>query len=106
MRLPLLKNSSVLPSRGLRGACPICRKKLPKNAVAIMGGALRVTDRKRQRAEMAEDLVGYLSILWHEGRAASLVEWAPRGQFDIYLCSTKCLRTLFSAWVDALEACK
>lgn len=57
---------------------------------------------------MDEQLTGFVDLHWHAhevgGACVPLVEDAPAGQAELYACSPACMRKLFNAWVDALEA--
>jgi len=58
---------------------------------------------------------GFASITWHGAHDAgtgedreifTTVDFARDcrgGQFEIYFCSTACLRAFFNSWVEALE---
>lgn len=80
----------------------------------LAGGAMRVTDVNTKSAELAEDCIGFLTLVWHgeHGTRAdddidarvSLADETPGGQFEFYFCSTSCLREFLNASVDALEA--
>jgi hypothetical protein len=51
--------------------------------------------------------VGFLSLHWHCDQVASaylpIVDNARGGQFEMYYCSTECLRAFLGACVDELE---
>ena len=56
----------------------------------------------------ASDAVGFLSLVWHDDTIASaylpIVDDARGGQFEMYYCSTECLRAFLVGCVDELEA--
>lgn len=88
----------------------------PGSFVVLCAGAMRVTDAKNDCAEVAEDCIAFLDLTWHPNHGdgpkphfdafvtVPVVEKAPAGQFDLYFCSTRCLRAFFGACVDELEA--
>ncbi len=81
----------------------------------LAGGAMRIIDRRSRSADIAEDCIGFLDLVWHGahdgGRGTDreihvrvpIAEDTPDGQFEFYFCSTDCLRSFFSTCVDALE---
>ena len=76
---------------------------------------MRVTDAKHHCAEIAEDCIGFLDLIWHGERNGEtelgseivvylpLADETPGGQFEFYFCSTQCLRDFLNACVDELE---
>lgn len=103
-KFPVLFKKACL---SVRPCCSQCKKKTAKDnhdIAAIMGGAMKLIN-KRGDTEMAEGCVGFLDIHWHGNVCAMLpiVEDSPNGQFDLYFCSTACLRGFFNACVDELE---
>lgn len=75
----------------------------------LNGGALHVTDASTHSAEIANDCIGFMSMVWHAEDVGvfsvlDIADETPGGQFDFYFCSTKCLRAFFGACVDGLEA--
>ena len=81
----------------------------------LAGGAMRVVDRKKKSATIADDCIGFLDLVWHGAHdggigadreicaRVQLADDTPRGQFEFYFCSTHCLRKFFNACVDRLE---
>ena len=76
----------------------------------VAGGALRRID--ENCSEIGDDLLGFLNIGHHSAHpngedlpnaCLDLVEESPIGQFELYFCSTKCLRQYFNRCVDQLE---
>ena len=73
-------------------------------------------DRKRLNGGFHDRMDGYTSVTWHGAHDNGLgkdrdiftsvyfAEDCEGGQFEIYFCSTNCLRAFFGSWVDALEA--
>lgn len=69
---------------------------------------MRVVSRCTLSAEIADDCIGFLSMVWHADDIGvcsfmRVADWTPGGQFEFYFCSTKCLRAFFNACVDGLE---
>lgn len=102
--LPLIQGST---NRSLR-CCPVCGTSYADtgNRFAVFSAvALRRTG--PESAEMDEQLTGFVDLQWHDhqggGACVNLVEDAPAGQTELYVCSPACLRALFNGWVDALE---
>lgn len=106
MKFPILKRKAFLSSVP---RCPRCGEESQAGAMAILGGgAMRVTDKKTGDAVMADDCGGFLDIVWHGGAfdvdvLVPIADDTPRGQFEFYFCSTKCLRAFLNACVDELE---
>lgn len=112
MKFPALKRKSALWP--LKSVCRSCANK-PYSRAIFMGGAMRVTDAKTKSAEIAEDFIGFLDILWHSAHGGGtgadrginvtvpLADETPIGQFEFYFCSTRCLREFFAACADELE---
>jgi len=98
--------------------CPQCKKRkvLEPHSMAILNGGAFLMDRKHDCGRMDERLDGFLNLIWHgahdcgigEDRdIGALVDVAKNcrgGQFEIYFCSTNCLRTFLNSCVDALES--
>lgn len=106
MRFPVIKGKGFLLSRP---RCPQCGGRSTPGAFAVLdGGAMRVTNAKTGDAVMADDCAGFLDVVWHGGAndvdaMVSLAEDTPKGQFEFYFCSTKCLRAFLNTCVDELE---
>jgi hypothetical protein len=112
---PLIEGSaSSYPSKAL---CPACRKGKvfePNSFVVMSGGALLMNRRRRSGGPDAS-LDGFLDLVWHGAHDCGLgehrevffsmpiVKEVRGGQFDLYFCSTRCLRRFLSMLVDALE---
>ena len=76
----------------------------------VAGGALRRLD--EDNSEIGDDLLGFLNIGHHSAHSngeslpsacLDLVEESPIGQFELYFCSTNCLRQYFNRCMDQLE---
>lgn len=117
LKFPVLKGKKVFPQKAV---CPWCRERkvFEPNAFAVlMGGAMRVTDEKRKSATVASDCVGFLNMNWHGAHdggqdvgehgagdvGVSIADWTPGGQWEMYFCSTWCLRQFLNDCVDELE---
>ena len=105
--------------------CPICSKnKIDSSEKVILnaGGIIdSITESKIQKGiENSEGslgihypLTGFWNIAWHclniskEKNVTAvnleIVNFSKLGQFDLYFCSTHCLRVFFNAIVDEME---
>jgi len=98
--------------------CPVCGQHPvgePHSFVAVNGGALLRTG--EDTATISDQLSGFWTIRWHGAHrdmggqgplpeASASVDVAHDtkcGQWDIYCCSTECLRRFFGHLVDLLE---
>ena len=113
MKFPLLKGKHT--AHPDVAVCPQCKKSkvLEPHSMAILDGGSIYMGRKRG---VAEKLEGFASITWHGAHdngiggdrdifvSSELASDCRGGQFEIYFCSTKCLRAFFDSWVDDLEA--
>jgi hypothetical protein len=109
------KRPSLAAKRGRRPRCPQCGGPLGHSTAIIAGGAMRVVGgrpgrpwvEKTGRAEMfaPHEAIGFLRLVWHREMApdVTIVDAAPCGQFDLYLCSILCLRSFMTARIDDLE---
>jgi hypothetical protein len=73
-------------------------------------------DRNRSNGGPNDHMDGFASIAWHGGHdggvgsdrdilvSVDVAKDCRGGQFEVYFCSTACLRAFFNSWVDALEA--
>jgi hypothetical protein len=101
--------------RARRPRCKHCGGSLGRAQAIIAGGAMQVVARRAGsvwdpatgRAEMfaPHEAIGFLRLVWHGETApgVTVVEAAPCGQFDLYLCSIACLRAFMTARIDELE---
>lgn len=83
--------------------------------MAILSGGGLFLDRRTKVAGPDPRMQGYLALGWHgahdggigghrdKGVMLHLVEDCDTGQFDMYFCSTNCLRAFLNACVDKLE---
>lgn len=109
MKFPVQEGTS----RAHLGKCVACGKvgaTEPGKFVYLNGGALKQIS--KDRATMAPDLVGFLSVGVHgshderQGSASGsfyIANNVPLGQFEFYFCDTQCLRAFFNACVDNLD---
>ena len=116
MKFPVLKSQHTEHPK--KPICPQCgkRKVLEPHSMAIFEGGALFMDRKRLNGGFHDQMDGYASIRWHGAHDTGIgqdrdvytsVDCATDcrgGQFEIYFCSTACLRAFFNSWVDALEA--
>jgi len=119
LKFPQCNKNSVFPivPKGKKSACPMCGKKgifEPNSFATINGGALL---KEGTSAHMDDKMEGFLSLGWHgahtdmKGKGEKPDTWAnldlardtAYGQFEMYFCSTKCLRAYLNACVDELE---
>lgn len=97
--------------------CRICGQSRilePNSFAALSGGAL-LMDRQINSGGPDDRLDGFLNLTWHGAHdhgvgeqrdvfaQINIAEDVRRGQFDLYFCSTKCLREFFNHSVDSLE---
>jgi len=119
LKFPLIKcRQDYFPIAKTGVRCPICkvgRIMEPHSFACLNGGALALDRRRRNSVDAI--LSGFLDITWHGAHTehkgvgalpdtyerVSLVEDSHTGQFELYFCSTKCLRKFFNQWVDALD---
>jgi len=116
MKFPILSGRHTAhPNKPL---CPQCKKRkvLEPHSMAIFDGGALFMNRKKRYGGLHDQMDGFVSITWHGAHDTGLgadrdiftsVDAAldcRGGQFEIYFCSTACLRAFFNSWVDALEA--
>lgn len=115
MKLPLVRGDKNSFPR--KAVCPQCKKRkvFEPHSMAILGGGALLLDRNRENSIHTDSLEGFLYLAWHGAHDAGVgedrdigvrVELAKDvrgGQFDLYFCSTVCVRAFFNSWVDALE---
>ena len=110
MRFPVQKD---LSKAAKAGQCLVCRRAgahEPNDFAYLNGGGLRMLN--KDSSVVAPDLEGFLSIGFHGGHSEThsnpdarldIADNARFGQFELYFCSTACLRKFFGLCVDALE---
>ncbi len=100
--------------------CPWCKTNPvhEPNSMAILNGGAMMMSEDRQSGSMDQRLDGFLSLIWHGAHDGGVGEWrdfcetvrvadnCPGGQFEIYFCSTACLRAFLNYCVDKLEAAR
>ena len=84
--------------------------------MAILTAGALLMDRKTDSGKMSDVLDGFLSLTWHGAHdggvgakrdiftSVFVAESVRGGQFDLYFCSTDCLRNFLNECVDALDA--
>jgi len=116
MKFPRLKDRYT--KHPGKAVCPQCKKSkvLEPHSMAIFDGGAMFMDRKRLNGGPHDQMDGFTSITWHGAHDSGIgpdrdiftsVDFARDcrgGQFEIYFCSTSCLRAFFNSWVDALES--
>jgi hypothetical protein len=112
---PVMDSSSPYGPKG--GDCPWCGASPvhEPNSMAILNGGALMMSVDRQCGQMDPRLDGFLSLIWHGAHDGGRGEWrdcgaevriadnCPGGQFEIYFCSTSCLRAFLNDCVDRLE---
>jgi hypothetical protein len=83
--------------------------------MAILSGGAVLYDRKRENSVHTKYLSGFLTLSWHGahddgegderdiGATVEIAQDTRGGQFDMYFCSTACVRAFLNSWVDAIE---
>ena len=115
LKFPLIKGKKwFFPSKPL---CPWCRKKkvYEPHSMAVVGGGALLLDRSKKIGAPSERMEGFLDFSWHgahDGGSGNGREIYTRleiigdvtgGQFNLYFCSTACLRKFLNACVDELD---
>ena len=114
IRFPVVRKKQVVFPEKAR--CPWCRKRKvyePHSMAILNAGAMRRVG--KDRYEMATDTSAFLTLTWHGAHSGGSGEMpeihasvdvaaeVANGQFDLYFCSTACLRGFLNYSVDALE---
>ena len=114
MKLPLIKNGYHFPKKSI---CPWCKKAkiFEPNSMAILSGGSFLFNRKKSIGKSSKRMQGFLSLMWHgahnggKGKDKNIDVYLDvaknvvGGQFEIYTCSTECLRNLLNSIVDSFE---
>lgn len=112
MKYPIINLDESFPVEPI---CPICKKNRifePNNFIVLEGGALLVD--KKGDSILNKKMEGYLNLIWHaqhekdvniegDSHLLEIVKDSKNGQFNLYFCSTVCLRKFFNMLVDDLE---
>ena len=112
IQYPVVSGEKVVHPLG--DICPVCGVNQfggEGRPMAVINAGALVEISPNEYAS-SEDATAFFTLAWHacgipsSGRSASIevAEWVQGGQFDLYFCSTKCLRAFFNRCVDALEA--
>jgi hypothetical protein len=115
IKLPVVsKGMSDYPQKGI---CPICRKGKvlePHSFAALSGGAI-LMNRRNNTGSSSDKLDAYLDLTWHgahdngngKNREIYTVKYIALdvrgGNFCLYFCSSKCLRSFLNSCVDEFE---
>ena len=117
MKFPLLKNEKFKYPPGNKCAwCGVIKISEP-HSMAVIGGGAMLVNRKTGDGGPDPRLDGFLSMAWHgahpeEGgkgkrpgvyQSLEIAKDIKGGQFEVYFCSTKCLRAFLNHAVDMLE---
>ena len=102
IKLPI--NETYFPKN--EGKCPICGKDMMGNFVCLGGGALLKED--ENVSKISDELDGFLNLTAHYDdkelyENVLVFNNTKNGQFEIYVCSTDCMRKIFNIFVDKLE---
>ena len=115
MKLPTVKGrTSYHPKKAL---CPWCQqnKVLEPHSFAVLSGGALLMDREEDYGSADDNMDGYLELLWHGahdggegknreiGARVQIAHDVRGGQFEVYFCSTECLRSYLNYCVDVLE---
>ena len=117
IKFPILKGKkSYFPQKA---ECPWCRRQkvLEPHSFATFGGGALLKDKETGAWAPSDRMKGYFDFGWHgchpeDGGSGekpntsgnvSIAYDVAGGQFDIYFCSTKCLREFLNYCVDELE---
>ena len=112
---PILSDGQfIFPQEPL---CPWCKKNkvLEPHSMAILNAGALLPDGENWK--MADGAEAFFEMLWHgahtdmngTGRdpdiyaSVEIVRTVAIGQFDLYFCSTACLRAFLNGCVDELE---
>lgn len=108
------KQNPYSPTNGLCPWCGTGKVNEPHSMAILNGGALTMSP-DRTCGEMDDKLDGFLSLLWHGahdggtgdypnmGGVVRIADNCRGGQFEMYFCSTNCLRGFLNHCVDKLE---
>lgn len=116
MKFPLIENAGAFYPK--EAICPWCKKSkvFEPHSFAVIGGGALLQGRGGS-AGPSEKMEGFLHLSWHgahteeggygkdpdSGGMVEIVKDVKGGQFDIYFCSTECLRGFLNHCVDNLE---
>ncbi len=91
--------------------CPICntdRHSSNSGFYVLNAGALEEVS--QETLMMSDKLKGFLKLAYHpsedsdeNGFCIDIVKDSECGQFDIYFCSTNCMRIFFNKIIDTIE---
>ncbi len=109
VKFPVVKGKRVVfPKDHL---CPWCRKRKlgkPPGMAILNAGALRPT--APECYTMADTDAAFMTLVWHSNDPANyddtsihIADLVNTGQFELYFCSTECLRAFLNYCVDELE---
>ena len=89
-----------------KNKCATCGNEIRSSFAFIAGGALFMID--KDNSELKKEMEGFLDIGYHGSESEEsvnlhIVEDSKYGQFEISLCSIKCLRSFLNEKVDELE---
>jgi hypothetical protein len=109
IKFPVVKGKRVVfPTDHV---CPWCQKRKlgePPGMAILNAGAMRPT--APECYTMADDDAAFMTLIWHSNDPSNyddasfeIAELVDTGQFELYFCSTDCLRSFLNHCVDELE---
>src|SRR5712692_5257476 len=111
IKFPVVKGKQVFfPTDHI---CPWCRKRKlsePPGMAIVNAGAMR--SEGKDRYGMATDDAAFFTLVWHsnsskaeeyDDASVDIADLVDSGQFDLYFCSSECLRGFMNYCVDELE---
>jgi len=114
LNFPILRDDATsYPKEAL---CPWCKKQkvLEPHSFAVIGGGALLKSEDDVYGP-SNEMEGFLHFSWHgahdggQGKDSEatghteIVKDVIGGQFDLYFCSTDCLRSFLNACIDDLE---
>jgi hypothetical protein len=115
MRFPIFQNDTAIFPKVAR--CPWCKKGkvFEPHSMAILEGGACLMNRRTACGGTDDRMDAFLQLTWHGAHdhgigddrelytSVPVAEDCVGGQFELYFCSTKCLRAFLNSWVDELD---
>ena len=106
MKYPLITGEETSYPKGASGECAFCGGNNRNGFVGISAGAMQSTTTPGTYVPL-DDASGWFSLFDHgitkSGNPLQIVNDCDIGQFEIFFCSTECLRGFFNKIVDDFE---